>query len=238
MTRKNAQKTAARDRQERLGGKYLHHRAVDGASATLAWYWRREIVGAGWTIAACSEHGERLEREFRFARAQADHVVDGRRLNAPSTCPLCAGTLTFDEVAACRCEVTLGCPVHPNEQLVELDARVSMMRGRSYGDYPWDHWAARARADGVREDLVTLGRSLMREFFQHAWSTELGPFCGYGDMADERMIAFAKSAPEAADKRWTWLLETDGLRGEWRDGGWHEWGDAEVLRALARLGEP
>ena len=235
MTRKSSQKRAARARQQRLGGKYLHHRAAGEAAAALAWYWRRELGGAGWTVAACGEHGKRLEGDFRFVGVGMEHPVDGYRLDAPPSCPLCAGTLAVEDLAACRCEVTLACPVHPNEQLEELAVRMSMIRGR---DYPWDHWVARARVDGVGEELAGLGRSLVREFFQHGWSPKLGPFCGYGDPAGARMIAFAKDVPEIAGERWQWLLDTDGLRGEWRNGNWRPWSEAEAQRALIQLGEP
>jgi hypothetical protein len=34
------------------------------------------------------------------------------------------------------------------------------------------------------------------------------------------MIQIALTSPATAKKRWQRLLETDGLRGEWKDGQW------------------
>lgn len=36
-------------------------------------------------------------------------------------------------------------------------------------DYPWDRWYEHARGRGVGEELAQLGRSVMREAYQHQW---------------------------------------------------------------------
>lgn len=79
------------------------------------------------------------------------------------------------------------------------------------GNFPWDHWERNAREAAVIEDLVQLGRSLMREAVQHGWSDELRTECGWSDDG-AAMIQLAISAPEQAEQRWRYLLYSDGGR--------------------------
>lgn len=110
------------------------------------------------------------------------------------------------------------------------------------GDFPWDRWETHARARNVPAELAQLGRSVMREAYQHQWAAELAR--GYGwhavDFADamvpvpghpsiftaptegtrwrvdvescERMIARALQAPDEARTDWQRQLDTDGGR--------------------------
>lgn len=75
--------------------------------------------------------------------------------------------------------------------------------------FAWDAWEERAKAGGVVADLAQLGRAVMREADQHAWSEELQAECGWADDGDA-MIALALDKPEIARSRWSWLLDTDG----------------------------
>lgn len=88
-----------------------------------------------------------------------------------------------------------------------------------YGKYPWDYWQQVALKSGVREDVATTGREVMREASQHAWIFELSVLCGWADYGS-RMIKLALRSPERAKARWNWLLETDGER---VDPETHEW---------------
>ena len=81
-----------------------------------------------------------------------------------------------------------------------------------YGEYPWDYWQAIALAAGVPPELASLGRSVMREAHQHAWSERLQSLCGWNDKG-KRMIGLALRSPRTAEKRWQDLLATDGRRG-------------------------
>lgn len=91
----------------------------------------------------------------------------------------------------------------------------------TYGQYPWDHWQTAALAAVVPAELASLGRSVMREAHQHAWSERLKSLCGWNDKG-KRMIRLALRSPKTADKRWRHLLDTDGLRGRWdeKTGEW------------------
>lgn len=81
--------------------------------------------------------------------------------------------------------------------------------GCVYGAYPWDGWQHWAFANSVSLKLATLGRAVIREAWQHGWDEELRAECGWRD--DGRaMLALALSNPAFAEKRWTWLLDTDG----------------------------
>ena len=80
-----------------------------------------------------------------------------------------------------------------------------------YGNYPWDHWFTWAIEDGVPEDLAQLGRCVIREADQHNWDRDLLIECGWGD-SGAAMIQRALSDPEAARKRWDYLMEADGER--------------------------
>jgi hypothetical protein len=76
------------------------------------------------------------------------------------------------------------------------------------GEFPWDEWQLRARAAGVPEALASLGRAVIREAYQHAWSAALQSECGWDDDGDA-MIAFALRDAAGAERRWSRLLETD-----------------------------
>lgn len=82
-----------------------------------------------------------------------------------------------------------------------------------YGSYPWDFWKKVALRRGLDADLVELGRSLFREASQHSWRPSLWAICGYDDFG-ERMILLALRDPKRAERRWSWLMSTDGERVE------------------------
>lgn len=88
--------------------------------------------------------------------------------------------------------------------------RLSMRHCRhKFGEFPWDEWEARARASGVTEELVLLGRAVIREANQHCWSAQLQRECGWDDDGDA-MIELALRDPARAKRRWSWLLDSDG----------------------------
>jgi hypothetical protein len=93
-----------------------------------------------------------------------------------------------------------------------------------YGHYPWDYWEKRALGAGVSEELARLGRAVMREAHQHAWSEPLRAVCGWNDRG-EAMIVLAQQTPEQASFVWQELLETDGCRGSYdeKTGEWISW---------------
>ncbi len=74
----------------------------------------------------------------------------------------------------------------------------------------WDLWHERAVAAGVSSDLAELGRAVMREAEEHAWSEELCARLG-GDDDGEAMLDRALAEPEAAGREWQRLLDSDGL---------------------------
>lgn len=82
---------------------------------------------------------------------------------------------------------------------------------RVFGDYEWDRWEKNAREHGVPEELASLGRSLFREAQQHAWDADLFTECGWLD-GGAAMIELALANPNAARRRWLYLMETDGER--------------------------
>ena len=100
--------------------------------------------------------------------------------------------------------------------LTALDRRVLAC---SVGHYPWDDWERVALAAGLPEELAGLGRAVMREAYQHGWPPRLQSLCGWRDEG-RRMLQFALRAPAKARYRWHRLLETDGYRGEWKNGQW------------------
>ena len=97
-----------------------------------------------------------------------------------------------------------------------LDERVL---GCTFGNYPWDGWERRALAAGVPKALAGVGRLTMREAYQHGWPDKLKSLCGWNDDGG-RMIRLALRSPKTTEKSWQRLLDTDGYRGEWRDGQW------------------
>ncbi len=102
--------------------------------------------------------------------------------------------------------------------------------GCKYGDYPWDHWFARARAAGVGESLAHLGRSLMREADQHAWCAELRERCGWTEESAAGMIRFALDEPKVAERHWSRLMDTDGCYGVFERSDFREFTDEEFVR--------
>ena len=88
------------------------------------------------------------------------------------------------------------------------------------GDYAWDRWEAQALEAGLDKDLAGLGRAVMREAVQHDWDSDLKAECGWLD-AGQAMQKLGLRDGEAANKRWRYLLQTDGERGYWtQDGEW------------------
>ena len=79
------------------------------------------------------------------------------------------------------------------------------------GGFPWDEWQRRASAAGVPDALASLGRAAIREAYQHSWSPELQRECGWDDDG-EAMIELALRDAAGAERRWSWLLETDAGR--------------------------
>jgi len=79
------------------------------------------------------------------------------------------------------------------------------------GEFPWGEWQLRASAAGVPEALASLGRSVIREAYQHAWSPALQSECGWDDDGNT-MLELALRGATAAERRWSWLLETDAGR--------------------------
>ena len=79
--------------------------------------------------------------------------------------------------------------------------------GATTESYAWDYWKTKALAAGVTVDLAELGRAVMREHYQHGWSS-------YGNEVSVRsgdeMLRLALSEPDKAAARWQWLLDTDG----------------------------
>lgn len=96
--------------------------------------------------------------------------------------------------------------------------------GCEYGHYPWDAWHRWAIAQGLNESLAELGRSVIREAYQHDWNARLKSLCGWKDDG-RRMVRLALYSPETARKRWQRLLDTDGCRGEYdpQSGEWKSW---------------
>lgn len=99
------------------------------------------------------------------------------------------------------------------------------LRPDAQGSYAWDRWQARALEAGLGQDLASLGRAVMREAVQHSWAPALKIECGWAD-AGQAMLALALRAGVAAEKRWRYLLETDGLRDRWTaDGEWQSFAE-------------
>ena len=81
------------------------------------------------------------------------------------------------------------------------------LHGATTESYAWDYWKTKALAAGVTGDLAALGRAVMREHYQHGWSS-------YDDEVSVRsgdeMLRLALSEPARSAARWQWLLDTDG----------------------------
>lgn len=70
-------------------------------------------------------------------------------------------------------------------------------------------------------ETATLGRAVMREAYQHAWSKDLQRACGWEDEGNA-MLVWGLEAPKEAAVQWQDLLDTDGGRGRWdkKTGQW------------------
>jgi hypothetical protein len=92
----------------------------------------------------------------------------------------------------------------------DLDNRIT---GCLLGAFPWDDWQREALAAGLSPELATLGQAVMREAYQHHWCDRLKYECGIDNAGTAAgMIACAKDQPWLTERRWQWLLATDGLR--------------------------
>ena len=88
------------------------------------------------------------------------------------------------------------------------------------GAYPWDEWERYAMGCGVSEELAGLGRAVIREASQHAWSSRMQRLSGWADDG-QAMIRLALKYPRTAWRRWELMLVTDGFQGRWNGKG--EW---------------
>ena len=79
------------------------------------------------------------------------------------------------------------------------------------GAYPWDDWERSALASGLAAELASLGRSVMREAYNHAWCERLKAECGWSDEG-RAMLRRVLAHPRRTAARWAWLMATDGLR--------------------------
>jgi hypothetical protein len=80
----------------------------------------------------------------------------------------------------------------------------------SSGSYPWDVWERRAIAEGVSKELAGLGRSLMREAYQHNWDENKCTNAGWNDRG-ELMIQCALHDAENARRVWHRMLTCDAM---------------------------
>lgn len=78
------------------------------------------------------------------------------------------------------------------------------------GDFPWDRWCACAKQAGVPNNLVSLGRSVFREAFQHDWPDAAKVECGWLD-GGQTMIFQALAFPKEAEARWSYLYSADNF---------------------------
>lgn len=88
---------------------------------------------------------------------------------------------------------------------IRLSERDEYVLNCSPSDYPWDRWAERATDAGVSQELTNLGRSLMREAYQHSWTENLCIQAGWID-AGQAMITLATERPSDARSQWEKLL--------------------------------
>ena len=87
--------------------------------------------------------------------------------------------------------------------------------GCEYLHYPWDDWHRWSLAWGLDEKLAALGRSTIREAYQHSWDDQLKRLCGWRDDG-QAMLSLALAKPRTARRQWAILLRTDGLRGDYK----------------------
>jgi len=79
--------------------------------------------------------------------------------------------------------------------------------GRKPGAYPWDHWEKAAKERGMERTLAELGREVIRDADQHAWSEPLRRLC-----EGETLLELLTRAPYLGRRLCEILIETDGLR--------------------------
>lgn len=79
--------------------------------------------------------------------------------------------------------------------------------GNLPGPFPWDEWEEAAKARGIERTLAELGRSVIREAENHAWSRSLQELCD-----EETLLDLLTRAPFLGRRLCELLLETDGLR--------------------------
>ena len=84
----------------------------------------------------------------------------------------------------------------------ELNVPRNLMR------YGWDSWEIYARHEGVAPELADLGRSVMREWYNHSWE-QFEDEVGFE--AAEYMIAQAKAEPDKTEARWAYLLSEEWM---------------------------
>lgn len=89
------------------------------------------------------------------------------------------------------------------------DVLTARVLGGTPQDYPWDRWEAKAKAVGLSAELVSLGRAVFREAYQHQWNDDLQIECGWLD-GGRRMIYQALAFPAECTARWSHLMEADG----------------------------
>lgn len=75
------------------------------------------------------------------------------------------------------------------------------------GPFPWDEWEEAAKARGIEGTLAELGRSVIREAENHAWSRSLQELCD-----EETLLELLTRAPFLGRRLCELLIETDGLR--------------------------
>jgi len=87
--------------------------------------------------------------------------------------------------------------------------------------FEWDLWELEALEEGLDKDLATLGRSVMREAYQHSWDPRVARLCQ--PLILDRLLFHA---PEFGRELYTVLLQSDGLRGacDEKSGDWLELG--------------
>ena len=76
--------------------------------------------------------------------------------------------------------------------------------------YPWEEWADQAEEDGIAEELVALGCRTIRQAYVHRWTGHAYDLCVGAGIAN--MTLLAQRAPKLAERIWTLLLQTEGLR--------------------------
>jgi hypothetical protein len=82
------------------------------------------------------------------------------------------------------------------------------------GHYPWDLWEQSALERGMERTLAQLGRDVVRDADQHAWSEPLQQLCEGESLADLLI-----RAPYLGRRLCEILLETDGLRVAYTEDG-------------------